>query len=301
MRVAVVGLGKMGSALVRRLLDQGVEVVVWNRTPAAAAPLVSEGAEQVDRLAAVWSSSTTVCSFLADDEAVQQVCLGEHGLVASAPPGAFLLEMSTISPAASARLAEAASGHRLAYLRSPVSGNPQVLAAGNLTLIVSGERSAFEASRPLLELVGPTVLYVGDADQARTMKLAVNAMLAATAEALAEAVLLCEASGIDRAVALEVLGRSAVASPFVGYKRQALLDRRYQATFTTAMLLKDLELVAGTAAATGLQLPLAALVEQLAAAACEEGLGDLDFLALLPHLQALAGRPTDVPVGSTGA
>ena len=138
------------------------------------------------------------------------------------------------------------------------------------------------------------MLYVGAAEEARTLKLAVNAMLAATAQALAEAVVLCEASGIDRATTLEVIANSAVASPFVAYKRQSLIERHYEATFTIAMLAKDLGLAAAAAAAAGVQMPLAELVSRLTEAADAEGLGDLDFLALLVHLQALAGLPTDV-------
>ena len=203
--------------------------------------------------------------------------------------------MSTISPGVSAELAAAAQRYGIDYLRCPVSGNPAVLAAGELTLIVSGEEKAFAAAGDLLHLIGAKVLYVGASDEARTMKLAVNAMLAATAEALAEAVVLCEASGIDRATALEVIGSSAVGSPFVAYKRQALVDRVYQATFTMEMLAKDLRLVSQAAATAHVELPLAELVGELVEATSAEGLAELDFLALLVHLQALAGLPTDVP------
>ncbi len=132
------------------------------------------------------------------------------------------------------------------------------------------------------------------------MKLAINSMLAATAEMLAELVTLCEASGIDRSVVLEVVGGSAVGSPFVKYKTEALLQRRYDATFTTSMLVKDLQLTQSLAASESVPMPVTDLVAELAVASCKEGLGDLDFLALLPHLQALAGRATDVPVPLPG-
>jgi len=295
LRVGVVGLGKMGTALARRLLTQGAEVTVWNRSPAAVEALIAEGARPAPTAAQVWDAAEVVFTFLADDEAVRSVVLGKSGLATRAPEHGLLVEMSTISPAVSAELAVEAQRSGLAYLRCPVSGNPGVLAAGNLTLIVSGDPLAFAAAGDVLGLVGAKVLYVGAADQARTMKLAVNSMLAATAQALAEAVLLCEASGIDRATLLEVIGSSAVGSPFVAYKRQSLIDRRYEATFTTAMLAKDLRLVAEAAANAGVELPLAELVGQLAEAASAEGLADLDFLALLVHLQALVGLPTDVP------
>jgi 3-hydroxyisobutyrate dehydrogenase len=297
MQPAVVGLGKMGRALARRLLAEGLTVTVWNRNPAAAADLESSGAVGAATPADVWKTADVAMTFLANDEAVQQVYLGSGGLVETAPEGALCIEMSTISPDASAAVGAAALARGLRYLRCPVSGNPGVLASGNLTLIVSGDEAAVEEARPLLQHVGPKLFYVGEGEQARVMKLAVNALLAATAQALAEVVTLCEASGMERPVVLAVLGGSAVASPFISYKTQALLDRSYEATFTTAMLVKDLKLTERVAAAEAVPMPVTELVAELAGASCANGLADLDFLALLPYLQARAGRPTDVPVG----
>ena len=294
--VAVVGTGKMGATLAHRLLSEGLSVTVWNRSPAATAPLEKEGAEAVGEISEIWKTARTAMTFLANDEAVEQVYLSRDGLVETGPAGALLIDMSTISPAASARVAAAADGRGLRYLRCPVSGNPGVLASGNITLIVSGDEAAVEAARPLLSHVGPNLYYVGRDEQARVMKLAVNSLLAATAEMLAEVITLCEASGIDRSVVLEVVSGSAIGSPFVKYKTQALLERQYDATFTTAMLVKDLQLVRDVAGAESVPMPVTDLVTELALASCEEGLGDLDFLALLPHLQARAGRPADVLV-----
>lgn len=275
-------------------------MTVWNRSPGPAEPLVSSGCVAVLDLARIWETNDTAMTFLADDEAVLEIYLAPGGLVDTAPAGALLIEMSTISPAASARVAAGAGARGLRYIRCPVSGNPAVLASGNVTLIVSGGPAAVEAARPLLEHVGSRLYYVGGAEQARVMKLAINSMLAATAEMLAELVTLCEASGIDRSVVLEVVGGSAVGSPFVKYKTEALLQRRYDATFTTSMLVKDLQLTQSLAASESVPMPVTDLVAELAVASCKEGLGDLDFLALLPHLQALAGRATDVPVPLPG-
>ena len=286
----------MGAALADRLLARGLEVAVWNRTKRAMEPLVAAGALPAMELSDVWGAAQVVLSFLADDEAVKQVLLGPGGLVETAPEGGLLIEMSTISPAASEVVGQAAAGRRLHYVRAPVSGNPAVLAAGNLTLIMSGDEASVSLARPVLEQVGSRLYHVGEREQARVIKLAVNSMLAANAQMMAEVVTLCEACGIDRTVLLEVLGGSAAGSPFVKYKTDALLARAYDATFTTAMLLKDLRLAQNLAAETSVHLPVTRLVTELAVATCDEGMGDLDFLALLPHLQAQAGRSTDVPV-----
>jgi 3-hydroxyisobutyrate dehydrogenase-like beta-hydroxyacid dehydrogenase len=295
-RVAVVGLGKMGTALVGRLLSEGFAVTVWARQASATETLVASGATAATDIAGIWGNADLAMSFLANDDAVQQVYLGPGGLVETAPGGALLIEMSTISPEVSGLVATAAEGCNLQYVRCPVSGNPGVLASGNATLIVSGSAASVEAARPVLEHVGSKLFYVGEREEARVVKLAVNTMLAATAQMLAELITLCEAAGIDRSVVLEVLAGSAVGSPFIKYKTDALLERRYDATFTTAMLVKDLRLAQVVAAGGSVPLPVIDLVTELAIACCEEGLGDLDFLALLPHLQARAGRASDVPV-----
>ncbi|MGC8626700.1 MAG: NAD(P)-dependent oxidoreductase [Acidimicrobiales bacterium] len=299
MQVAVVGLGKMGTALARRLLDRGFDVVVWDRRPQAARDLVSMGAIAARGLADVWAGPGLAMSFLADDDAVRQVYLGAGGLVESAPQGAVLVEMSTISPAASAEVAGAAQARRLNYVRCPVSGNPRALASGEATLIVSGDGTSVQAARPVLLELSSRLYHVGAKEEAKVLKLAVNSMLAASAEMLAELVTLSEALGIDRSVLLEVLGGSAVGSPFFRYKADQLVQRDYGPTFTVAMLAKDLRLAEGVAKAARVPLPVVRLVSTLVANSCEEGLGELDFTALLPHLQHLAGQPTDVPVPFT--
>ena len=296
MDIGVVGLGKMGSALARRLLAQDVSVVVWNRSPGPVDALVADGAVAAQDLSTLWRAASTICTFLADDAAVADVLLGEGGLLATATTGATLVELSTISAAASALVADAARARDVRYVRAPVSGNPGVLTAGKLSLIVSGDQADIDVVRPVLELIGPTVTYVGEGEAARIVKLAVNVVLAGTAALLAEVLLLAEAWDIDRSVLLEVLQRSAVGSPFIGYKSPALLARDYGATFTLAMILKDLGLAHDAAQSVSVPMPVADLVASEASDSCSKGLADLDFMSLLPHLQHLAGRLSDVPV-----
>lgn len=296
MNIGVAGLGKMGSALARRLLAHGVTVVVWNRNPGPVQQLATEGALPATDLSDLWATATTVCTFLADDAAVDEVLLGEDGLLAAGDPGMTLVELSTVSPSVSARVADVARSRRIRYVRAPVSGNPGVLAAGRLSLIVSGDESDVEAARPVLELIGPTMTYVGPGEAARVVKLAVNVLLAGTAALLAEIVVLAEAWDIDRSVLITVLQRSAVGSPFIAYKAPSLMARDYDATFTLAMVLKDLGLARDAAESVSVPMPVAELVARESLEGCEEGLAALDFMALLPHLQHLAGRAPDVPV-----
>jgi len=297
MDVAVVGLGRMGRALAARLAGQGHQLTVWNRSPGAAEAVAAQhGAAVAPDLAGVWAPGRAVITFLADDAAVEAVCLGPDGLIPAAPDGGLLIEMSTISAAASARVAQAARAAGVRYLRAPVSGNAGVLTAGQLGIMVSGARADYDAAHDVLLAIGPKVFHLGDGEQARVMKLALNAMLGGTTQLLAETIALGEASGLDRADMLDVINGSAMASPFVGYKTQALVERDYTPTFSTQLLGKDITLALEAADAADVPLPVAAAVLDATRDACARGLGDLDFLALLPRLQALAGRRPDVPV-----
>jgi 3-hydroxyisobutyrate dehydrogenase-like beta-hydroxyacid dehydrogenase len=174
-------------------------------------------------------------------------------------------------------------------LRSPVTGNPAVVAAGNLGVIVSGPRDSYERIEQLLRDVGPNHFYVGPAEQARVVKLAVNLMIGGTSELMAEALVMAERNEIDRATMLAEMGGSVVGSPFVKYKTEALIADDYASTFTTEGLYKDLALALQCANETGVPLPVTALVQQLVQGCISQGMGDIDFMSLLPRLRREAG------------
>lgn len=291
--VAVLGMGNMGRALASRLLDQGLTVALWNRSPRDLSALYERGAQSIDSLEAVWEVADVAITFVADDDALRAVCLGTTGIFGRMPGRGLLIEMSTVSRSASEEIAAAAAAAGVGYLRSPVSGNPQVLTAGNLTLVVSGPRDVFDSAESLLTRVGPTVLYVGDAEQARVVKLAINAGLAVTTEMLAELIVLTERLGLDRATFLSVLGQSVLGSPFVKYKTAGLVERDYSATFTTALLAKDLGLANELAREADVDMPVTALVASLVADAID-GYANVDFAALLPRLQRASGFEPDI-------
>jgi 3-hydroxyisobutyrate dehydrogenase-like beta-hydroxyacid dehydrogenase len=282
MRIALAGLGRMGVPMAERLAA-GHELVVWNRTRATAESFAAgSGAVRVaDSPAELLADGGLCLTMLADDAAVEAVA----GEVLSGAAGGTLVDHSTISVPASQRVAQAAERAGVAYLRAPVSGNPGVVRAGNLAIVVSGPRDAYERSKPILEAIGPNVFHVGEADEARVAKLALNLMVAGTAELMAEAIVLGEAYGLDPKDLLEVMGGSAVGSPFVKYKTEPLLKGDYSATFTTAMMLKDAGLIREAAGERGLDLPVGGLLETLLEATVDAGHGDADFMALLLRLR----------------
>jgi 3-hydroxyisobutyrate dehydrogenase-like beta-hydroxyacid dehydrogenase len=157
--------------------------------------------------------------------------------------------------------------------------------AGNLSFIVSGPAETLERVAPVLEAIGPTIHHVGDGEQARVVKLAVNLMIAGLAQLMAEALVLGEASGVSRASLLEVMGGSAAGAPFVRYKTEPLLRDDYTATFTTALMEKDVDLILGVADEVGVQLPLAGELKGLLRGAIEAGYADDDFMSLFVHLR----------------
>src|SRR5581483_2392040 len=203
--VGVIGLGNMGTAFSERLLDAGYDLLVQNRSRQKAEPLAARGARVAASVGELAGASDVVLASLSDDA----------GLVAVAAD------------------AERAS---LLYVRAPVSGNPAVVRAGNLAFIVSGPRAALDRAEPVLRAIGPTLHYVGDGEQARIVKLAINLVIAGLAELMAEALVLGESSGVSREDLLTTMGDSAAGAPFVRYKTEPLLRDDYSATFTTTLM-----------------------------------------------------------------
>jgi 3-hydroxyisobutyrate dehydrogenase-like beta-hydroxyacid dehydrogenase len=297
--IAVLGMGKMGQALAGRLLDQGWGVVIWNRSPRDFSDLESRGAFLLNSLDDLWDRASIVITFLANDDALASVCFEDGGVLQSGASDRVLIDMSTVSPRISSAISARAEAVGVDYLRSPVSGNPAVLSAGNITLIVSGPRDTFERVEELMNSIGPTVLYVGDAEHSRTLKLAINAGLAVTAQIMAELIVFGENNGIDRSILLHALGESVMGSPFVRYKTPGLIAHDYSATFTTNLLIKDLELALDVAHGADLSLPVIELVNSLTHLASTNGYGEIDFASLLPSLQLALGQSPDIEPSSS--
>ena len=277
----------MGTAVAERLVDAGYRLVVHNRTPEKAAALEERGADVAETPADLTAGAEVVLTSLADDEALVHVA-GE--VIAAAEPGTVLVDLSTVSPEASARVAADAERAGIGYVRAPVSGNPSVVRAGNLTFIVSGSDDAIDRVLPVLLAIGPTVHRVGDAEQARVVKLAINLVIGGLAELMSEALVLGEGAGVSRRALLDVMGSSAAGAPFVKYKTEPLLRDDYSATFTTALMEKDVDLILDAAADAGVELPVANELKSLLRSAVEAGYGDHDFMALFLHLRSASNQ-----------
>jgi 3-hydroxyisobutyrate dehydrogenase len=293
-----IGVGRMGHAMVGRLLAAGQDVHVWNRTRAKAEDLTGRGATVVDKLADLAGRDIVFTTVAADDDLLA-VTLGEGGLLRQARAPEFLVDASTVSPEISDRVRVAAAGCGTTLLAAPVSGNPTVARAGKLSIAVSGPAAAFAALQPVLQLIGGSVTYVGERDLARFVKLAHNMLLGAITESLAEVTVLAQRGGVPRAAFLEFINSSVLGSVFTRYKSPALVHLDLTPTFTTRLLRKDFELGLAQARGMGVPLPVAALTHQLVQEAVGRGHGDEDFAALLVERARAAGMalvPEDVPV-----
>ena len=279
-RIGWIGVGRMGHELVVRLLDAGYDVAVWNRTRAKAEPLTEHGATLVDSPADL-ADRDLVVTMVSSSAVFEEVTTGTNGLFSKGSGPAVLVDSSTISAEASQRVAAEAAKYDTPLLAAPVSGNPNVVKAGKLTVVVSGDEAAFEKSRAVLECFGKKVTYVGSGDEARLVKICHNVLLGVVAQSLAEITVLAERAGVSRADFLEFINSSVMGSVFTRYKTPAYVNLDFTPMFTGHLLRKDLELGLAAGREHNVPLPVAATTHQLITHLIGMGHGDVDFAALL--------------------
>ncbi len=280
-RVGWIGAGRMGTALIERLLASDVDLWVYNRTRSKAELLAAKGAKVVDSPADL-AERDIVFTMVAGPEDVLEVTVGEEGVLSrSDRRPEILVDSTTIDAVTSQTLTKRAAEMGTAVLAAPVSGNPKVVKSGRLTSVVSGPKEAFEIVLPYLECFGRKVTYVGGGDEARLVKICHNLMLGVVTQSLAEITLLAEAAGVSRADFLEFLNDSVMGSTFTKYKTPAFVNLDYTPSFTWHLLRKDFELGLETGRLLGVPLPTAALVHQIVLDGIGRGFGDQDFASML--------------------
>ena len=286
-RLGWVGAGRMGHALAARLLAAGHDVAVWNRTRSKAESLVDAGATVVDSPAQL-ADRDVVFTMVAGPEDFKEVVLGPEGILAGGQPS-VIVDMTTVSPEASAEVRDEAARRGTALLAAPVSGNPKVVKAGRVTLVVSGPREAYDEVEPLLALLGAGVTYVGDGERARLAKICHNLMLGVVAQCMAEVVVLAEKGGMSRNDFLEFLNGSVMGSMFTRYKTPAYVNLDFTPTFTPLLLRKDFDLGMQAARELDVPMPVAAAAQQTVQALIGSGHTAEDFAALLAQQARASG------------
>jgi 3-hydroxyisobutyrate dehydrogenase-like beta-hydroxyacid dehydrogenase len=287
----VAGVGKMGLPMAGHFHAGGHEVSVSDPGAPRLKLAREHGLEVADDTGAAMARADIIVSSLPNDAALRQVAAQ---VAQSARRGAIYVDTSTVSQQVSAEVAQLLSAAGVAYLRTTVSGNNKMAEAAQLTVMASGPRAAYDTALPLLKLLGPNQFYLGEAEQARLMKLVVNLMIAQTSAMLSEALTLGRKGGLDWQDMWQVLGASAVASPIVKAKAVQLGARDFSPTFTVEQMIKDLDLIVDAGRAVHVPLAQTALTLQLMHAAVAQGDGQDDYAAIIKAVERSAGLPNDL-------
>lgn len=294
MKVGYIGLGDMGSRMVKRLLAAGFSVTGWNRTRAKAEALIADGMAWADTPRAVAETCDVTISMVTNTGALRAVTQGEDGIFAGLSAGKVYIDMSTVSPTYSRELAEQVLKTGAKMLDAPVSGSIATLEAGQLSIMVGGDEVVLAQVRPVLQAIGPKVNHVGVNGLAVSMKIATNLGLAVQMLAFSEAVLLAEKSGIPRETAVEVLMNSVIASPMVKYRGPFVLGHpEGKAWFDCQMMQKDLLLALELGRELDVPLPTTATTNEYMTAGRAMGVGDYDFSIIFDVLAKMSGIITD--------
>jgi 3-hydroxyisobutyrate dehydrogenase-like beta-hydroxyacid dehydrogenase len=290
--------GRMGFAMAKRLLENGYDVTVYNRTRAKVEPLGELGAKIVDAPSGLRDRDIVFSTVSASSDLIA-VTTGDQGVLAQSGSPKLFIDCSTVSEEASAEVRAAAANLGTKMLSAPVSGNAKVVKAGLLTIVASGPRDAFEIAEPYLASLGAGVTYVGEGELARVVKICHNLMLGVIAQCMAEVTVLAEKSGVPRHAFLEFMNNSVLGSQFTRYKAPAYVNLDFTPTFTPVLLRKDLDLGLTAAESLSVPLPLTKLTRDIVDQAVQAGHSDCDFAVLIEEQAKASGldlKPENVEV-----
>jgi 3-hydroxyisobutyrate dehydrogenase-like beta-hydroxyacid dehydrogenase len=286
--VGIVGLGLLGHAVASRLIAAGHRVVGYDVDPARGEALEKLGGTALGSAADVAATGDPVCTLLPSLQAVEDVILGGDGIVTSARAASTVVQMSTISPALTERLAAEVSAHGLRFLDCPVSGTSGMVERGHGVIFVGGDEALFRYWEPVLGSILPRPIYVGSVGQAMTLKLVANLLVALHSAAAAEALLMARRAGLDLERVLTVLTAGAGSSRMLEVRGPMMVESGFDAQMKLDLFMKDLHLIQDAAAAVGAPTPLTDTAERLYAAAQTAGHGPEDLAVVVRALEALA-------------
>ncbi len=289
-RVGFLGLGIMGSRMAANVAKAGYPLTVWTHTDGKARRWAQEhDATAVDTPAEVAGASDVVVSMVVDGAQVESVLCGQNGVLDGAKDGLLCVDSSTIAPTDTRRIAARLKERGIAMIDAPVTGSSPRAQDGTLTFMVGGEASDFERVKPLLQTMGELIVHVGALGQGEMLKLINNSLGAANAAAVAEALLLAKATGVDLDALVAVTQSGSGASAQMQMKSGAMRAHDYSTLFKTEHLLKDVRLCLEEAQAAGIPFPAAAHARDLLAATMGRGHGADDYAAMIESAEGLAG------------
>jgi len=284
MRLGWVGLGNMGIPMATNLIKAGFELTVYNRTKEKANELLELGASYKETPKEVTENVDVVITMVADDQAVREVFTREDGVLAGLSSGKIVVDMSTISPYTSKKIASLCGAKDAKVLDAPVSGSVAPAKAGELVVLVGGDKDTYETCKPIFDVVGKASFYLGENGAGSNAKLAINSMLGIYIQGLAETVLFAEKAGVPRETMLEIIKLSAVGAPIANIKTPGIIQDQYPAAFALKHATKDLRLATEKAEEMDIQFPLIEKAFATYNGALQSGMGDLDLMAVLTYI-----------------
>ena len=287
MRVALIGGGRMGSAMGGRVAAAGHDLVVFNRTRSRAEELARRTGARVADTSREAAASAEICLVsLADDAAVTATYLADDGLIGGVQPGAVVCELSTVAPATVRGLTPLVAQKGATLIDTPVSGSVSVVESGTLTVMVGGDQAGLDRARPVLEAFAKSIFRLGDVGAGATMKLVVNSLVHSLNVAVSEALVLAEKAGLDREMVYDIFEAGAAGAPYVKYKREAFLrPGEVPVAFSLDLVAKDQELIGDLAQQVGVRMDQGEASRQLVAAALEAGMGERDISEVAEFLR----------------
>lgn len=290
-RIGFVGLGLMGRPMALNLMKAGFSLVVTARRPEATAPLAAAGAEVVDSPAALAERAAVTLSMVANAPDVEEVTLGANGIAARARPGHLHIDMSTIAPGAAQRIGARLAERQIRFLDAPVSGGEVGAIEGTLTIMVGGSAADYEEALPILQAMGKRITHVGGCGAGQVAKACNQILTGVTVAAVAEALNLARAAGVDPARVREALLGGFAYSRILEHHGDRMLKRQFQPGFKAWMHQKDMNIVLAEAQRLNVPALLSATAAQLFNALVGQGRGEADSIAVLQLLEELSGAP----------
>lgn len=287
-KIGFIGLGIMGKPMVRNLLKAGYSVTVYNRSVTPIKELEAEGALAASSPRQVAERTEIIITMLPDSPDVEKVLTGQDCVLEGVRRGSLIIDMSTISPVVSRKLAEVVVESGSAMLDAPVSGGDKGAIAGTLSIMVGGEKEDFERALPVLEAMGSTITYCGPAGAGQTVKACNQVVVALTIEAVSEALVLGSKAGVAPEIILKVLGGGLAQNRVMDLRGPNMIRHRFEPGFKVKLHHKDLGIVLDTAREYGVNLPITGRVAQMFSTLLENGKGELDHSALLQVIEDLS-------------
>jgi 2-hydroxy-3-oxopropionate reductase len=288
-RIGIIGIGLLGSAVAARLLKGKFEVRGYDERREQIKALRAQGLIAAGSITEAAADADAVFTILPSLQSVEETILGAGGLVETASPNCTLIQMSTISPELTRRLASAAAAKGLGFLDAPMSGTSAMVERGDCSIFVAGDRARADACRPIFDAIAKKTIYVGDAGMASLAKLATNLLVGLNTAALAEAFVLGAKGGLAPAILLEILKDSAADSKMLEVRGPLMASHCFEPQMKIELFLKDFKLMLEEALRLGVPLPLTNITHQLATATAQAGRGEEDLAAIISTFERIAG------------